>query len=263
MQEPVSEISEQIQRMVAALVATQPAGVGLRLIGGFRYRLLDRGVRRSVDIDYHWQGDLAAKQGELIAVFERRLLPDVRRRLGMEGSVSPARGAGHESTAVATIDLAFWKLGSSLGRVEIPVDILRIECADPPASRTADGIVYRTASDADMLESKVIAIVARTHLEHRDLIDLHLFANHAAPDTAGRIREKLRRLNVGEAIVRRRLEDLARSASHHAKTIDAVIRSQLDPPAAATLVDSGGGRSVLESVRLMLEGLLAPERPTA
>ena len=116
MEEVASEVSERIQRMVAAFVATQSAGTGLRLVGGFRYRLLDRGVRRSVDIDYHWHGDLLAKQGELIAAFGRRLLPDVRRRLGLEGSVSPARVADQESPAVATIDLAFWKLGSSLGR---------------------------------------------------------------------------------------------------------------------------------------------------
>ena len=263
MADSAQQISEQIQRLVASLVATQPAGAGLWLVGGFRYRLLDRGVRRSIDIDYHWQGDLAAKRGELIAVFQRRLLPDVRRRLGLEGSVSPARVADQESPAVATIDLAFWKLGSSLGRIEIPVDILQIECADPPAARTADGIVYRTASDADMLESKVIAIVARTHLEHRDLIDLHLFANHAAPDAAVRIRAKLERLKVGEPLVRRRLDDLAHSAAHHAKTIDAVIRSQLDPPAASTLVDSGGGRAMLESVRTLLTGILAPEGPRA
>ena len=75
---------------------------------------------------------------EVVAeVSERRLLPEVRRQLDMEGTVSPARGVGHESTAVATVDLAFWKLGSSLGRIEIPVDILRIECAEPTASSTA------------------------------------------------------------------------------------------------------------------------------
>ncbi|MFN7811513.1 MAG: hypothetical protein ACK5SI_02485, partial [Planctomycetia bacterium] len=146
MADSAQQISEQIQRLVASLVATQPAGAGLWLVGGFRYRLLDRGVRRSIDIDYHWQGDLAAKRGELIAVFQRRLLPDVRRRLGLEGSAAAARGTGHESVAVMTIDLAFRRLGSTLGRIEIPVDILRIECVDPPAARTTDGIVYRTAS---------------------------------------------------------------------------------------------------------------------
>ncbi len=257
-----AELSEQIQRMVAALVATQPAGAGLRLVGGFRYRLLDRGARRSVDIDYHWHGDLTAKQRDLIALFERRLLPDVRRRLRMEGSVAAACGAGHDSSSVATIDLACWKLGSTLGRIEIPIDILRIECLDPPAARTCDGIVYRTASDADMLESKVIAIVARTHLEHRDLLDLHLFANHVAPDAVHRLRDKCARLNVAASMIRRRLDDLERSAAHHARTLDAVIGTQLDPMAAATLGEAGGGRAVLESVRGMLAGLLAAEGPT-
>jgi hypothetical protein len=261
MADSAQQISEQIQRLVASLVATQPAGAGLWLVGGFRYRLLDRGVRRSIDIDYHWQGDLAAKRGELIAVFQRRLLPDVRRRLGLEGSAAAARGTGHESVAVMTIDLAFRRLGSTLGRIEIPVDILRIECVDPPAARTTDGIVYRTASDADMMESKVIAIITRTHLEHRDLLDLHLFANHAAPDAARRIGTKLARLNVAESLVRRRLDDLGRSANHHAKMLDAVIGSQLDPAAASTLVEVGGGRAVLECVRPLLTGMLLAEGP--
>lgn len=226
MADSAQQISEQIQRLVASLVATQPAGAGLWLVGGFRYRLLDRGVRRSIDIDYHWQGDLAAKRGELIAVFQRRLLPDVRRRLGLEGSAAAARGTGHESVAVMTIDLAFRRLGSTLGRIEIPVDILRIECVDPPAARTTDGIVYRTA-----------------------------------PDAARRIRTKLARLNVAESLVRRRLDDLGRSANHHAKMLDAVIGSQLDPAAASTLVEVGGGRAVLECVRPLLTGMLLAEGP--
>ena len=133
-----SAITEQIQGKVAHLVATLPVGVGLCLIGGFRYRLLDRGVRRSVDIDYHWEGDLEVKQRELIDLFDRRLLPDVRRQLGLEGSVAAARGAAAESTAVAIVDLAFWQLHSTIGRIEIPVEITRIECADPPAARTAE-----------------------------------------------------------------------------------------------------------------------------
>lgn len=117
-----------------------PAG----LVGGFRYRLLDKGPRQSVDVDYHWAGDLAAKQQELIALFERRLLPDVRRQVGLDGNVTAARGEP-DSALVATIDLAFWRLGSTLGRIEIPVDVIRIECVDPPVARTADGVVYRTA----------------------------------------------------------------------------------------------------------------------
>jgi len=258
MQQDRAEFTEQIQRMVAALVATQPAGAGLALIGGFRYRLLDRGIRRSVDIDYHWEGDLAAKQRELVALFQRRLLPDVRRQLALDGSAMPARSAGHEPTAVASVDLAFWKLGSTLGRIEIPVDVTRIDCLDPPTARTADGIVYRTPSNADMYESKVVAVLGRTFVEHRDLVDLHLFASHAAPDAAERIRGKLARLGLDEATVRRRLDDLDLSAARHAASIDAVIAGQLDTAAAGVLMECGGGRAVWESVHRLLLGLLGP-----
>lgn len=253
-----SALTEQIQRKVAHLVATLPVGVGLCLIGGFRYRLLDRGVRRSVDIDYHWEGDLEAKQRDLIDLFDRRLLPDVRRQLGLEGSVAAARGAAAESTAVAIVELAFWQLGSTFGRIEIPVEITRIECADPPAARTADGVVYRTTSNADMFESKVIAVVGRTFVEHRDLVDLYLFASHAAPDAPARLRRKLDRLGIDAATVRRRLDDLGQSAVRHAAAIDAVIHGQIDAASAATLADASGGTALLESVRELLADLLAP-----
>ncbi len=258
-----SDKSERIQRLVAALVATHPAGIGLRVVGGFRYRLLNGGPRRSVDIDYHWDGDLAAKQQELITLFERRLLPDVRRQFGLDGRVAVAARPGDESVAVATVELAFWKLGSDLGRIEIPIDVIRIECLDPPAARTADGVVYRTASDADMIESKVISTLMRTFLEHRDLIDLHLFASHLPNDAADRVKAKLARLNADASQLGRRLADLAGGADRHARALDAVIRDQLDPAAATTLADCGGGRAVLEHVRGLLARLLGREESHA
>lgn len=255
MAESRTEITERLQRMVAALVATHPAGAGLCIVGGFRYRLLDKSARQSVDVDYHWEGDLAAKQQELIALFERRLIPDVHRQFGLDGSATAAR-SGPDSTTVAVIDLAFWRLGSTLGRIEIPVDVIRIQCIDPPVAKTADGIVYRTASDADMLESKVLAIVGRTFIEHRDLLDLYLFASHAAADAPVRIRGKLARAGIHDAAVRRRLDTLVESADRHATSIDALIREQLDAATAAVLMDAGGGKAVLESVRGLLAGLL-------
>ena len=263
MADAAAEITERIQRMVASLIATHPAGAGLRLVGGFRYRLLDRGPRRSIDIDYHWEGDLASKQRELVALCERRLLPDVRRQLGLDGGVATAPRVGQESEAVATVELAFWKLGSALGRIEIPIDVTRIECVDPPVARTADGIVYRTASDADMVESKVISILIRTFLEHRDLVDLHLFTSHLPIDAADRLRAKLTRLGVAGPTCARRLDDLAGATDRHARALDAVIREQLDPAAATTLAECGGGRAVLERVRELLAGLLVPKGETA
>ncbi len=44
---------EQIQRIIAGMVASNPSGRNLLLIGGFRYRFLDHSVRVSDDIDYH------------------------------------------------------------------------------------------------------------------------------------------------------------------------------------------------------------------
>ena len=66
--------ADRLQRAVARLVAISPAGVNLLLIGGFRYRLLDNSQRFSVDIDYHWGGDLAAKHRELLALCRRVIL---------------------------------------------------------------------------------------------------------------------------------------------------------------------------------------------
>ena len=84
-------IAEEIQQAVAKLLATSSAGSNLRLIGGFRYRFLDQSARLSHDIDYHWEGDLEAKQAELVILFARRLLPEIKHRLGFDGE---ARAAG-------------------------------------------------------------------------------------------------------------------------------------------------------------------------
>jgi hypothetical protein len=126
------------------------------------------------------------------------------------------------------------------------VEITRIECVDPPAVRTADGVVYRTASDADMFESKVIAVAGRTFIEHRDLIDLYLFASHAATDSPARLHRKLDRLKISPAAVRRRLDDFAQSADRH----------------AAALAAAGGGAAVLATVQTLLSGLLPAPGPS-
>jgi hypothetical protein len=57
--------TERIQLRAVRVLATHPAGRGLCLVGGFRYRLLNESARASNDIDYHWEGDLQAKQMEI------------------------------------------------------------------------------------------------------------------------------------------------------------------------------------------------------
>jgi hypothetical protein len=257
-------VVEQIQRMIVALVATNPAGQGLSLIGGFRYRFLDGGVRRSMDVDYHWDGDLEKKQAQLVQLFQRRLVPDVERRLKHDGRASPAQGPDADSTFVKTVDLAFWRKGAGYGRIELPVDITRIPCLDQPEMRTTDGVVYRTASNTDMIEGKVLALFSRTVMAHRDIVDIFLFANHLAANSPERIRKKLTTLQVKPEMVQLRLHDFETYRTYHIRAIDDVVSGQLDPEAAMSIRAAGGGAAVLDSIlatlkdRLMLRGKEKP-----
>src|SRR5690349_12427670 len=100
---------DRLQRTVARLVASSPAGVNLLLIGGFRYRLLDRSQRFSVDIDYHWSGDLEAKQIELLNLCRRVVVGEVHREFGYDGAASALKGPEADSPNAKFIDLRFWK----------------------------------------------------------------------------------------------------------------------------------------------------------
>ena len=237
--------------MVVRLLATNPAGHGLCLIGGFRYRFLDQSVRQSRDLDYHWEGDLAAKQAELASLFKRRLLPDVKRRLGYDGDVRATTGPGADSPSVCIVELAFWSAGSP-GRIEVPVDITRIICRDPVTVRTADGVVYPTPSDADLIEGKVIALFNRRYIQHRDFVDLFLFSSHLRLDSSERLQDKFTALGINKESILRQLRDFAEHTDYHIRSIAAVISDQLDPSAAANIEAAGGATLVFETVRQLL-----------
>ena len=251
MNEEQARTMEEIQRSVVKLLAVSPAGHGLCLIGGFRYRFLDQSSRLSVDIDYHWVGDLAAKQAELVSLFNRRLLPEIKRRFGLDGYARPATGPEVDSPAVCGIDLAFWRLPDI--RIEIPVEITRIVCLDAPIVRTADGVVYSTPSNADLIESKVIALFNRRFLQHRDFVDLFLFSNHLVHDAAERVKTKLAMLVLDQETVAARLDDFSAHPDYHIRSISAVIEGQLDPAATANIQAAGGAKMVFEVVQQLLQ----------
>lgn len=250
-----------IQLLIARLVATSPAGHNLLLAGGFRYRLLDQSTRASDDIDYHWSGDLVAKQQELLVLFRKRLLPAVRRQFGFEGQADVARGPDADSPAVKTVLLAFWKPTVGSSRIEIPVEVTRVTCADPMTLRTVDGVVYTTLSDADQIESKIISILSRPFLQHRDLVDCFLFASHLRPDSSARLGQKLKTLKIPRADIKKRIADLEHAHGYHGKSIARVIEAQLDPEAARNITDAGGARRVLEAVVGILRSQVGPSRP--
>lgn len=256
MNEQQAKTMEEIQGSVVRLLATNPAGHGLCLIGGFRYRFLDQGPRLSHDVDYHWEGDLTAKQMELISLFNRHLLPDWKRHHGYEGDARAATEPETESPAVRIVNLAFWLPGVPHSRIEIPVEITRIICLDRPVVRTSDGVVYPTPSDADLIESKVIALFSRPYVAHRDFVDLFLFANHLAPDAAQRVKTKFVKLSVDQKTISNRLRDFFEHPDYHIRAIAAVIADQLHPTAATNIQSAGGAKMVFEVVRQLLPSKL-------
>ena len=247
--------ADRLMRIIARVVATSPAGVGLHLIGGFRYRLLDGSQRFSVDIGYHWAGDLDAKQQELLALCRRVILRQVALQTGYQGSASARTGPGADAPDARFIDLRFWKRDN---QIVIPIEITRIVCLDPPTIRTADGTVHATPSDADLIESKVIAVFNRVFLQHRDLLDLFLYGDQLHPDSPARLKLKLALLPLGPEAIAGRLRDLMENREYHASAIQKVIDEQVDPIVAQHIHVGGGGRAVLESALSLILRVCPP-----
>ena len=248
MNETRSQTIEGIQKLAAGLIATSTAGHKLCLIGGFRYRLLSHSCRTSTDIDYHWDGDLDGKQMEIVGLLRSKLLPEVKRRFGYEGTVSQATGPDADSPFVRTVSAAFYRMGEEPDRIELPVEITSIPCLDAPVVRTVSGTVYLTASDADMIESKVIALFNRVYLEARDILDLFLFQDSFSADSAKRLRTKFVTLQISPAAVVERSARLLTNRVVHARAIDEIIDDQVDAAVAANLRASGGGIMIFDAV---------------
>lgn len=250
-----ADITDSMQWMVVRLICQNPAGVNLLLIGGFRYQLLDESCRRSRDLDYHWAGDLAAKQRELVELLRRKLLPELKARFGYDGRVDPDDGPGDPSPAVRVVKLTAYQPGTPDRPIEIDVDLTRIVCLDPPITRTVEGMVVPSASDADMVESKVVALLERRYVAYRDMLDLFLFQQKLRPDFRERVRAKLTTLAAAEADVRKRMTDFREARDYHVKGIDRILNDEVNPSAAGNLRVSGGAPMIYDQVMGILEKL--------
>jgi hypothetical protein len=248
-----AETAEAMQKATATLVARSAAGVGLSLIGGYRYRLLDSSPRVSSDIDYHCPGDLDAMRSRLVALFARELVPAVRRKFGYDGDARALDHPGMEAGDTRVVELAFYRPDGSGTRIVIPVEITRVVCMDGPVSRTTNGTVFLTTSDQDTIENKVVALLSRTFIQARDLVDVFLFSDRLGVDSPARVKEKLRRVSQSQASVCARLDDFRNSADYHAKNISAVMNEQLEPAARENIERGGGARNVLKRVADILE----------
>ncbi len=245
-------LTERIQLLATRIVATHPAGRGLCLIGGFRYRLLNESARASMDIDYHWGGDLQTKQMEIAELFRSKLLPEVKRQLGYDGGVWPAAGPDAESPVVRTVDLAFYRVAEPGSRIEIPVDIMGVACLDPPIVRTVEGAVFLTVSDADMIESKILACLARPFLQVRDVLDIFLFQDALPPDSAERLSQKLNKLPLPPAKAIERLNNLANGRTVHVREIERLLDEQVNAAVTVNLRAAGGAAMIWDCVMSLL-----------
>jgi hypothetical protein len=253
-------LTERIQTLTVKLLATQPVGHRLHLIGGFRYRLLDASCRSSADIDYHWEGDLAKKQAELVEALGRLLLPEVKRQLAYDGDVRAARGPAADSPAVGVIEMAFYRLTEPGSRIEIPLEITHIPCLDPPLIRTVAGTVFLTVSDADMIESKILALVNRTFTQPRDVLDIFLFQDCLRLDAAERLSRKLAALLLSPADVGKRFDKLQQARAVHVREIARILETQVEPAVAANLRLAGGAAMIWDqTMRLLVDRLAIQE----
>ncbi len=192
------------------------------------------------------------KQLELLKLFTRVLLPEVRRNLGYDGSASQATGPDADSPVVRTVTLAFWKDGVPDSRIEIPVEVTKIVKLDPTLYPAKQGTIYPTASEKDMVESKVIALLNRIHVQHRDFVDVFLFQEQLADDSQPRLSTKFRTLGIKDDAVRERISDFESYPDYHVKAIQAIIDEQLEQAVADNITDAGGGRMILNQVVSLL-----------
>jgi len=203
---------------------------------------------------------LDQKQAEIIGVLRQRLLPEVKRQFAYDGDIRAASGPAAESPAVRTVEMAFYRAAERGSRIEIPLDITRIPRVDPPLVRTVAGTVFLTVSDADMVESKIIALVSRNFTQARDVLDVFLFQDRLRPDAPARLAQKLGELSWSPAVVGERLGRLQAASSVHIREIARLLDTQVDPAVAANLRTAGGGVMIWERViRLLTATLSRPE----
>jgi hypothetical protein len=207
-------------------------------------------------VDYHWEGDLEEKQTQMAAVLLRELLPRVKEEFGYDGTVSPARGPGEDSPDVKTVSIRLYRMDMPGSRIEIPVDITRIQRLDEPVVRTKDGTVFLTLSDRDMIEGKVLAVCNRLFSEIRDLVDIFLFEDYLGEDSPGRIRAKLENASLGQQAGRASVEKLSDSRRRHVAAIQEILDAQMAPQAADRIREGGGAGMLFDRVMGLLRKLL-------
>jgi hypothetical protein len=222
-----------------------------------RYRLLNASARASIDIDYHWEGDLPQKQMEIADLLHSKLLPEVKRELGYDGDIRPAAGPDADSPAVRIVEMAFYRVAAPGSRIEIPVEITRVARHDAPMVKTIAGTVFLTVSDGDMIESTILACLNRRFFQARDIVDIFLFQDTLPPDSPERLVKQLKQLDLPLEAAIGKLDRLDANRTVHVRAIDRLLAEQVNPAVTANLLAAGGALMVWDSVMRLLQDVLA------
>jgi hypothetical protein len=257
MDNDTATVVERIQLAAARIIATHPAGHQLCLIGGYRYRLLNASARVSIDIDYHWEGDLQRKQMEIVDLLRSKLLPEVKREIGYDGDIRSAAGPEAESPAVRIVEMAFYRIQDPGSRIDIPIEITSVARHDAPIVQTIAGTVFLTVSDGDMIESKILACLNRPFFQARDILDIFLFQDTLPSGAPERLSKKLKQLALPLAAAIEKVDRLEENRTVHVQAIDRLLAEQVNPAVAANLRAAGGAAMVWDSVMRLLRDVLA------
>jgi hypothetical protein len=159
--------------------------------------------------------------------------------------------------------MAFYRSAESGSRIEIPLEITHVPRFDAPVVRTVAGVVFLTISDADMIESKILAVLNRVFSQARDILDVFLFQDSLPSDARERLSQKFAELNLSSGDVLERLGRLRNSQAVQVREIERVLETQVDPPVAANLRLAGGAQMIWDQVlcRLMDRLVSREERP--
>jgi hypothetical protein len=105
---------------------------------------------------------------------------------------------------------------------------------------------------------RIPLVLNRLFLQHRDLVDVFLYADKLQADSPTRLHQKLVQMQIPAETIMRRLKDLQDNQQYHATTIQKVIDEQMETTVGHQMNAGGGGKTVLDSVLSVLTRICPP-----
>ncbi len=241
---------QNIQKIFISSFAVSTVSVGMYLIGGLKFYLLNNSPRLSNDIDFHYEKDLAIKKNELKAFILNSFLPMMKRDHNITGHILPNHPE-EESINLKVIHIFLTQEDKT--SFDLPIEITKIICFDKKNIETFNGKIIGVVSNADLIESKVIAFFSRYYFQARDLVDIWLFKNMFLKDSGKRIFKKLNLLSIDNKTIKNKITDLKNNKTYHTKQIKEVFLTQTSEQINSQIENAGGFNVVLDQIINILD----------